>query len=182
VASEVSTRTSLEAARQSAKDRTTATQTAATTAATEQDSLASRLALAKAEVEKIHSAAASAEEAAERAKTATAATETATRDTAQAAALEKAALEARVLELERDLGTSTTDLATAGCKFSQVTNQLQVVSEEATQLRESNAKLSQDLEGELRSYYPSLFRSLPASCHILTCWSWLQGRACIAPG
>jgi hypothetical protein len=57
-------------------------------------------------------------------------------------------LEVRVSELERDLGTATTDLAIAGRQFSQVTNQLQVVSKEATQLRERNAKLSQGLEGE----------------------------------
>jgi chromosome segregation ATPase len=63
-----------------------------------------------------------------------------------------------VSELERDLGTTTTDLATADRQFSQVTNQLQVVSEEATQLRKSNAKLSQDLEGELsvRNVVPTL--------------------------
>jgi hypothetical protein len=42
------------------------------------------------------------------------------------------------------------NLETAGYQFSQVTNQLQVVSEEAMQLRESNAKLSEDLEGESR--------------------------------
>jgi hypothetical protein len=41
-------------------------------------------------------------------------------------------LEERVSELERDLGTATTDLVTAGRQFSYVTNQLQVVSEEAT--------------------------------------------------
>jgi hypothetical protein len=40
-------------------------------------------------------------------------------------------LEARVSELERDLGTATTDLATTCRQFSQVTNQLQVVTEEA---------------------------------------------------
>jgi hypothetical protein len=57
-------------------------------------------------------------------------------------------LEARVSELERDLGMATTDLVTADCQFSQVTNQLQMVSEEVMQLRESNTKLSQDLEGE----------------------------------
>jgi hypothetical protein len=68
------------------------------------------------------------------------------------------------------------DLATAGPQFSQVMNQLQVVSEEATQLRESNTKLSQDLEGESRGCFLSLFRSLLASCHVLTCWLWLQGR------
>jgi hypothetical protein len=73
---------------------------------------------------------------------------------------------------------ATTDLATAGRQFSQVTNQLQVVSEEATQLRESNAKLSQDLEGESRICCLSLFRSLLASCHILTCLVVVVG-ACV---
>jgi hypothetical protein len=61
-----------------------------------------------------------------------------------------------VSELERDLGTATTDLATADRLFSQVTNQLQVVSEEATRLRESNAKLSEDLKGESRGFFVSL--------------------------
>jgi hypothetical protein len=42
------------------------------------------------------------------------ATETTTRDAAQAAAREKAALEAKVWELEHDLGTTTMDLVTAG--------------------------------------------------------------------
>jgi hypothetical protein len=70
----------------------------------------------------------SAKEAAERAKTAAAATETVARDATQAAAREKAALEAKVFELERDLHMATTDLVTAGRQFSQVTNQLQVVS------------------------------------------------------
>jgi chromosome segregation ATPase len=87
----------------------------------------------------------SAEEAAERAKTVAAATETAAQDVAH----EKAALEVRLSELERDLGTATTDLATTGRQFTEVTNQLQVVTEEAAQLRDNNAKLSQDLEGEL---------------------------------
>jgi hypothetical protein len=148
VASEASARTSLEAARQSAEDRTTTAETVSTTAATERDLLASRLALTKAEVEKLRAIAVSAEEAAERAKTVAASTETAARDAAQAVACEKAALEARVLELERDLGTSTMDLAMTGRQFTQVTNQLQVVIEEAAQLRDNNAKLSQDLEGE----------------------------------
>jgi uncharacterized protein YoxC len=58
-----------------------------------------------------------------------------------------------VSELERDLGTATTDLLTAGRRFSQVTNQLQVVTEEAAQLRDNNAKLLQDLDGE--SHGPS---------------------------
>jgi HD-GYP domain-containing protein (c-di-GMP phosphodiesterase class II) len=51
-------RMSLEAARQSAEDRATATQTAAAAVATERDSLASRLALTEAEVEKLRAAAA----------------------------------------------------------------------------------------------------------------------------
>jgi multidrug resistance efflux pump len=76
--------------------------------------LASRLALTKAEVEKLRTAAASAEEAAERARIGAAATKTATRDAAQAAAREKATLEVRVSELEHDLGTATMDLAMAG--------------------------------------------------------------------
>jgi hypothetical protein len=82
-----------------------------------------------------------AEETAERDKTAAATTET--------AACEKAALEAKVSELESDLNTDTTDLATSSRQFSQVMNQLQVVAEEASRLRDSNAKLSQDLEGKL---------------------------------
>jgi uncharacterized tellurite resistance protein B-like protein len=69
------------------------------------------------------------------------------------------------------------NLAMAGRQFSQVTNQLQVVSEEATQLRESNTKLSRDLEGESRDRFLSLFHSLLVSCHALICWSWSQGRA-----
>jgi hypothetical protein len=86
--------------------------------------LAPRLALAEAEIEKLRAATASAEEAAARAKTTVAMTETAARDAAQAAAREKAALEARVSEVERDLGTATSDLATTSRQFSQVTNQL----------------------------------------------------------
>jgi hypothetical protein len=82
----------------------------------------------------------------------------------------------RVSELERDLGTATTDLATAGHQFSQVTNQLQVVSEEVTQLRDSNTKLSQDLEGESCGHFVSLFRLLHAPCRVLICWSWSQGH------
>jgi chromosome segregation ATPase len=83
------------------------------TAAIERDFLASRLALAEAKIEKLRAAVASAEEAAERAKTAAATIETATQD----AACEKAMLEARVSELERDLGMATMDLATVGCQF-----------------------------------------------------------------
>lgn len=50
VASEVTTRTTLEAAKQSAGDRATAAQSAATTA-TERDALATRMALAEADRE-----------------------------------------------------------------------------------------------------------------------------------
>jgi hypothetical protein len=114
VVSEASTWTSLETARQLAEDRATTAQTVVTAAATERDSLASRLALAEAEVEKLCTAAASTEEVAERARTTATTTETAARDAAQAAAREKATLEARVLEQECDLGIATTDLATAG--------------------------------------------------------------------
>jgi hypothetical protein len=52
-----------------------------------------------------------------------------------------------VLELESDSRTATTDLETVSRQFSQATNQLQVVTEEALWLQNSNAKLSQDLEG-----------------------------------
>jgi hypothetical protein len=90
-------------------------------------------ALAEAEVEKLRVAVSSAEEATERASAALAATEKAALHAAQNAACEKVVLETKVLDLERDLGTATTDLATAGRQFSQVSNQLQVVSEEATQ-------------------------------------------------
>jgi hypothetical protein len=110
----------------------------------------SRLALVEAEVEKLCAAAASAEEAAERANSTTAATET------TAGMPPGLPHEARVTELERDLGTATMDLATVGRQFSQVTNQLQVVSEEATRLRENNAKLSEDLVGESRGCFLSL--------------------------
>jgi hypothetical protein len=58
---------SLEAARQSTEDQAISTETAAVAAATEQDSLASRLALAEVEIEKLRAVAAFAEEAAERA-------------------------------------------------------------------------------------------------------------------
>jgi uncharacterized protein YoxC len=53
-----------------------------------------------------------------------------------------------VSDLESDLNTATTDLATTSHQFSQVTNQLQVVTEEASRLRDSNAKFSQDLDGK----------------------------------
>jgi hypothetical protein len=62
---------------------------------------------------------------------------------------------------------ATTDLATADRQFAQVTNQLQVVPEEATQLRDNNAKLSQDLEGESSGHFLSLLRSLLAPRHVL---------------
>jgi FKBP-type peptidyl-prolyl cis-trans isomerase len=89
------------------EDRATTAQSAAATAVTERDTLASRLALTEAEVEKLRAAATSAEEAVERAKTTATATEATARDAAQATAREKAALETKVADLERDLGTST---------------------------------------------------------------------------
>jgi chromosome segregation ATPase len=105
----------------------------------------------------------SADEAAERAKTIAATTESAAQDVAQAAAREKATLEARVSELEHDLGTATADLLTVGRQFSQVTNQLQVVTEEAAQLRDNNVKLSRDLDGESHGPFFSLLGSPLAS-------------------
>jgi hypothetical protein len=80
VASEASAWTSLEAARQLVEDHATTSETAVATAATERDSLASRLALTEAEVEKLRAAAASVEEAANRAKAV--ATATTARDAA----------------------------------------------------------------------------------------------------
>jgi hypothetical protein len=53
VVSEASALTSLEAARLSAEDRASAPETATATAAAERDSLASRMALAEAKVEKL---------------------------------------------------------------------------------------------------------------------------------
>jgi uncharacterized phage infection (PIP) family protein YhgE len=93
-------------------------------------------------------AVASAEEVAERAKTAMATAESAAREASQTTARENAALEAKVSELESDLRTTTTDLAMTSRLFSQATNQLQVVTEEASQLQSSNTKLSQGLEGK----------------------------------
>jgi chromosome segregation ATPase len=148
VASETSARASLEAAHQSVEDRAISAETVAATAATERDSLASRLALAEAEIEKLRAAATSVEEAVERARSTAATVETTAREAAQTAAREKAFLEAKVSEMASDLNTATTDLATTGRQFSQVTNQLQVVTEEASRLRDSNAKLTQDLEGK----------------------------------
>jgi hypothetical protein len=53
VESETSTQASLEAARQSTEDRAISAETTAVAVATERDSLASRLALAEAEIEKL---------------------------------------------------------------------------------------------------------------------------------
>jgi chromosome segregation ATPase len=121
VTSETSARASLEATRQSAEDRANSTETAAAATTTERDSLASRLALAEAEIEKLRAAAATAEEAAERAKTAAATAETTAREASQTAVHDKAALEAKVLEQESDLQTTTTSLATTSRQLSQVT-------------------------------------------------------------
>jgi hypothetical protein len=84
----------------------------------------SRLALAEAEIEKLRVAAVSAEEVAERVKSATATAESAAREASQTTPREKAALEAMVSELESDLRTATADLATMSRQFSQATNQL----------------------------------------------------------
>jgi uncharacterized protein (DUF3084 family) len=89
-----------------------------------------------------------AKEVAERAKTAAAIEESAAREASQTASREKAALEAKVSELESDLRTAMMDLATTSRQVSQTTNQLQVVTEEASRFQSSNAKLSQDLEGK----------------------------------
>jgi hypothetical protein len=75
-----------------------------------------------------------------------------------------------VADLERDLGTATVDLATDGRQFSQVSNQLQEVSEEATRLHESNAKLSEDLEGESSRCIPSPSHLSFDSWCVLTCF------------
>jgi hypothetical protein len=77
--------------------------------------------------------------------------------------------------MERDLGMATTDLATAGRQFSYVTNQLQVATEEAAQLRDNNAKLSQDLDGKLHGPFVSLLGSPLAPHRILIHSAWLQG-------
>jgi hypothetical protein len=122
VVSETSARASLEAARQSAEDQAVPAEAVAATAATEWDSLASKLALSEAEIERLRAATALAEEAAERAKTVAATAETTARDAAQAAVHEKAALEAKVSELESDSRMATTDLVTTSCQFSKVTN------------------------------------------------------------
>jgi hypothetical protein len=161
VASKASTRATLEAAKQFAEDRTTAAQPSATMAATERDALVARLALIEAEVEKLHDAAASANEAAERATVVTAAAEATTRDATQAATQEKATLETNVEDLERDLATTGVNLAMSKRQFFEVANQLH---EEATRLQESNTKLSEDLDGESSRHFLSPFRFSFASC------------------
>jgi predicted lipase len=96
--------------------------TAAAVAATEWDSLASRLTLAEAEIERLQAATTSANEAAERAKTVAAAVETTAREASQTAVREKVSLEAKVLELESDLQMATTGLAMTSRQLSKVTN------------------------------------------------------------
>jgi hypothetical protein len=87
-----------------------------------------------------------------------------------------------VSELESDLSTATMDLAMTSHRFSQVTNQLQVVTEEATQLRDSKAKLSQDLDGQSGGPLRLLSGLALASCRNLTCRSCLQVCVWSAPG
>jgi hypothetical protein len=79
-------------------------------------------------------------------------------------------------------GGAAVDLATIGRHFSQVTNQLHVVTEEATRLRESNAKLSEDLEGKSSRHFPSPSHLSFASLCVVTCFLMLYGCACIALG
>jgi hypothetical protein len=117
VASETSAQSSLVAAHQSTEGRAISVETAAAAAITKRDSLASRLALAEVEIEKLRVAAASVEEVAERAKTAATTTESAAREASQTAARKKAALEAKVSKLESDLRTTTTNLATTSHQF-----------------------------------------------------------------
>jgi hypothetical protein len=62
-----------------------------------------------------------------------------------------------VANLERNWAIAEVDHATASLQFSQVANQLQVATEEATWLQESNAKLLGDLEGKLRRRFSSPF-------------------------
>jgi hypothetical protein len=97
-------------------------------------------------------------------------TESAARDAAQATTRKKVTLEAKVLELEHDLGTAMTDLVTVGYQFSQVTNQLQVATKVAAQLRDNNAKLSQDPYGKSDGPLLSLFGSPLAPYWVRICW------------
>jgi hypothetical protein len=83
-----------------------------------------------------------------------------------------------VTNLECDLATAGVDLATAHHQFSEVAKQLQVVSEEATRLREDNAKLSQDLDGELVRPFFSPLLLVAGSLFDLICLLELQGCAC----
>jgi hypothetical protein len=80
VPSETSVWASLEATHQSAEDRAISAENVTAAAVTERDSLALRLALTEAEIEKLRVAIASAEEVAERAKTTTAMAETTARE------------------------------------------------------------------------------------------------------
>jgi chromosome segregation ATPase len=73
----------LEAAKQSAEDRATAAQAAPAAATTERDSHATRLAQAEAGIEKLRAAVTTANDAIEKATTATATTEGAAREVAQ---------------------------------------------------------------------------------------------------
>jgi chromosome segregation ATPase len=178
VESEATTRTTLETAKRSTKDRATTAQAAAATAMTERDTLATRLDQAEAEIERLRTASMTANEAAERATTSAAAAEATSQDAAQTAAQEKAALEANVADLKRDLATAEVDLVAANRQFSEVTTQLQVVSEEAMQLREDNSKLSQDLYGEPDRPFFSQLLLHACSLFVLTCLLAAGSRAC----
>jgi predicted nucleic acid-binding Zn-ribbon protein len=112
VTSEVSSRGALDAARQFAEDRATATQAAAATATTERESLETRLAQAKADIEELRAVMVTANDVTEKATTATTAVVAATQNAAQTAAQEKMALETKVAELEQELVTAGSDLKT----------------------------------------------------------------------
>jgi hypothetical protein len=56
-------------------------------------------------------------------------------------------------------------------------NQLLVVTEEVAQLRDTNAKLSQDLDGKSDGPLLSLSGSPLAPYRTLIHWPWLQGCA-----
>jgi hypothetical protein len=67
-------------------------------------------------------------------------------------------------------------LATTSRQFSQVTNQLQVVTEVVAQLRDTKAKLSQDLDGKSNGSLLSLSGSPLVPYWTPIHWPWLQGH------
>jgi chromosome segregation ATPase len=100
VASEVTTRPSLEAAKQSVEDRSTTTQAAAATTTTEWHALATRMAQVEEEIERLPADMATANDTAEKATTAATTAEATGRDAVQTAAREMTTLKTKVAELE----------------------------------------------------------------------------------